>query len=127
MRRVAVALLVMLAGAALAFGLLLLAMVGGVGCESEETSRAPDGAWRIERTNCGATVGFIWRVQLRGTDGTERLALETTPYPEAARAEVAEGVLRVWPGEPGAPWVVPIDAARRPVAPLRLREGHPRR
>jgi hypothetical protein len=89
LRRVVIALAVLLAGGAAALGLLLLAMVGGFGCASEDVARDPDGAWRIARTNCGATVGFVWHVHVRGTDGQERVAFETTPYPDAARAEIA--------------------------------------
>jgi hypothetical protein len=127
MRRVAIALLVTLAGGSAALALVLLGMVGGAGCASEEVARAPDGAWRIERTDCGATVGFSWRVLLRGTDGRERMALETTPYPEAVSAELAAGVLRVRLADTAAARDVRIDPERRPVAPVRLYEGHPRR
>jgi hypothetical protein len=127
LRRVVIALAVLLAGGAAALGLLLLAMVGGFGCASEDVARDPDGAWRIARTNCGATVGFVWHVHVRGTDGQERVAFETTPYPDAARAEIAAGGLHVWSSDAGVPWVVPLDDQRRPAAPLRLREGHPRR
>jgi hypothetical protein len=113
-------LLVVLAGA----GVLVLAMIGGYGgCASRDTARDPGGAWRIAETNCGATVGFIWRVHVTGTDGTERLALETTPYPEAVRAELAGDVLRVWSSDPGEAWEVPLDAQRRPRRRLRLVEG----
>lgn len=115
------------AGGFVTFGVLLLLFVGGAGCETAESARAHDGAWRIERTDCGATVGFIWRVHVRGADGTERLALETTPYPDAARAEIDGAVLRVWPAGPGPAWDVPLDAHRRPHRALRLYEGQLRR
>lgn len=127
MRRVVIALAVLLAGGGAALGLALLAMVGGHGCGTEEVARAPDGAWRIERVNCGATVGFIWRVTVRGADGAERLALETTPYPDAARAGIHGATLRVWSTDGGEPWEIPLDAGGRPLHALRLLEGRPRR
>jgi hypothetical protein len=121
---IVVALVAVLAGA---IGLGVLLMVGGAGCAAEEVRRAPDGDWRIERVDCGATVGPSWRVMLRGADGRERLALDSYRYPDALDAALAPGLLRVRLSEPGAWREVPLDAAGRPVAPLRLIEGAPRR
>ncbi|MBR0658238.1 hypothetical protein [Neoroseomonas oryzicola] len=112
---------------AAAGGIAAMVMVGGAGCAATETRRAPDGAWRIEEIGCGATVGETWRVMVRGQDGRERLALESHRYPDATDADLAPGLLRVRLSEPG-PWrEVPLDAAGRPLAPLRLTEGAPRR
>ncbi|MBP0464820.1 hypothetical protein J5Y09_12940 [Roseomonas sp. PWR1] len=119
----------LLAGAAVA--LLLLAglgaaalyLIGGAGCASTDTARATDGAWRIAQRSCGATVGFIWRVHVVGTDGRERLAAESYAYPEFTGAAVAGEVLRLSTGEGGRMWEVALDAQRRPRAPLHLNEG----
>ncbi|WP_198376572.1 hypothetical protein [Neoroseomonas rubea] len=119
----------LLAGAAMA--LLLLAglggaalyLIGGAGCDATETARAPDGAWRIEQRSCGATVGFIWRVHVLGTDGRDRLAAESYAYPEFTGAAFAGDALRLSTGEGGRLWEVSLDAQRRPRAPLHLSEG----
>lgn len=108
-------------------GLLALGMIGGGGCVSEDIRRAPDGAWRIERDDCGATVAFVWRVHLRGTDGRERMAFENFRHPDVVDAELDGTVLRVRGTAPDRVWQVALDAALRPLAPLRLYDGAPRR
>lgn len=116
------------AAVALVAGVVVLRalfMVGGAGCVTEDVRRAPDGAWRIEVVDCGATVTLSWRVLVRGADGRERLALENIRYPEPVEAVREPGLLRVRLAGEG-PWrEVPLDRSGRPLAALRLSEGTP--
>lgn len=122
MRRIALALLGMtLLGAA--GGVVLLAMIGGAGCATQvlRSGPLPDGSWRIEHDDCGATVTDIWRVVI--LSGRHRaVALEAEGDPEPLEVTPRDGgMLSI--RTTGGTFDVVLQANGLPATPLRFRRG----